>query len=413
MRIEGSASAEIAAPAHRLWSMVTDITRMGEWSPETYTSRWLGAPGPAVGARFQGCNRLTWVGTWCSTATITECEPPRSFAFVIGKNAERPNTQWSYTFEPTGDATTLVTERYRMIREPLPVRAYYRLIHRDRQLARGTAETLRRLKDAAEQPTTRPAAAAAEAATPASRPRRSISAELAGRKVHHPVFARLYGQFSPASETRGTGAHRDSLLAGLTGEVIEVGCGNGLNFAHYPPTVTTVVAVEPERYLRGLAHTAASAPSPTTIRVIDGRAEAIPVPDDSFDAAVVSLILCSVSDPALALAEIHRVLRPGGELRFYEHVQAASDPLLRLQRVAAPLWQTIAGGCRPAHPPCHAPVTRTNVSAMPTPLWSEPPIIGRVRGDRQCGSLRSPTYRRSADSAADPPWTRGTRPSQR
>lgn len=349
MRIEGSASAEIAAPAHRLWSMVTDITRMGEWSPETYTSRWLGAPGPVVGARFQGCNQLTWVGTWCSTATITECDPPRSFAFVIGKDAERPNTEWSYTFEPTGDATTLVTERYRMIREPLAVRGYYRLIQRDRQLAQGTAETLRRLKEAAEHPTPGPLAGAGEAAAAAARtlPRPPALAYLAGRRVHHPLFARLYGRFSPASETKGTGAHRDSLLAGLAGEVIEIGCGNGLNFTHYPPTVTTVVAVEPEPYLRGLAQTAATAPSATTIRVIDGRAEAIPVPDASFDAAVVSLILCSVSDPAAVLAEIYRVLRPGGELRFYEHVQAASDPLRRLQRAAAPLWQTVAGGCRP------------------------------------------------------------------
>jgi rhodanese-related sulfurtransferase len=131
--------------------MVADLTRMGEWSPETFTCRWNGEPGPRVGATFEGCNRLTWVGTWCSQATVTRCEPGRAFMFVVGKDPERPNTEWLFTFEPLAGNTTLVTETYRMIREPPIVRLYYRLIRRRRQLDRGVTTTLERLQRAAER----------------------------------------------------------------------------------------------------------------------------------------------------------------------------------------------------------------------------------------------------------------------
>ena len=114
--------------------------------------------------------------------------------------------------------------------------------------------------------------------------------------------------------------HRRELLADLAGTVLELGAGNGLNFAHYADTVTEVAAVEPEDYLRERAEdTAAGAPVP--IRVVDALADDLPFPDESFDAVVASLVLCSVPDQATALAELRRVLRPAGELRFYEHVR--------------------------------------------------------------------------------------------
>ncbi len=167
------------------------------------------------------------------------------------------------------------------------------------------------------------------------------------RTTRHPFFARLYALVSPVAERSGTALHREQLLFGLTGRVIEVGCGNGLNFAHYPAGVTEIVALEPEPYLRKEAAVAAR-DSARSIKIIEGRAESLPVPDSSFDAAVISLVLCSVDDPSIALAEIHRVLKPGGELRFYEHVAAGdSELLLRLQRLASPMWQRIAGGCHP------------------------------------------------------------------
>lgn len=138
---------------------------------------------------------------------------------------------------------------------------------------------------------------------------------------------------------------RQALLAGLTGEVIEVGAGDGLNFSHYPPTVTHVLAVEPEPHLRRLASEAASL-APVPVEVADGLAERLPCADGSADAVVASLVLCSVADQAAALREIRRVLKPGGRLRFLEHVRADTPGLVRVQRVLdATLWPRLAGGC--------------------------------------------------------------------
>jgi ubiquinone/menaquinone biosynthesis C-methylase UbiE len=132
---------------------------------------------------------------------------------------------------------------------------------------------------------------------------------------------------------------------GLSGRVIEVGAGNGLNFRFYPASVEQVVAVEPEPLLRAKAVEAASAAS-VPITVVDGVASRLPAEDESFDAGVASLMLCSVPDQKRALAEFHRVIRPGGELRFYEHVVSERPGSRRLQRLAdATVWPHVAGGC--------------------------------------------------------------------
>lgn len=165
--------------------------------------------------------------------------------------------------------------------------------------------------------------------------------------MRHPVFARLYHRVSAAAEAAGVAAHRDVLLAGLAGRVIEVGAGNGVNFGHYPRSVTEVVAVEPEEYLRARAREAAR-DAAVPIRVVDAVADALPAADAEFDAAVASLVLCSVPDQARALAELFRAVRPGGELRFYEHVLADSPGLARVQRVVDLVWPTLAAGCHTA-----------------------------------------------------------------
>ena len=163
--------------------------------------------------------------------------------------------------------------------------------------------------------------------------------------VNRPVFARFWLWMTPGMERSALAGHRDALLAGLAGQVIEVGAGNGLNFGHYPPDVTRVVAVEPNPHLRRAAH-AAAARAPVPVEVCPGTADRLPAADVEFDAAVVSLVLCSVPDARAALHELHRVIRPGGELRFLEHVQASTPPLRRVQRALdATVWPMLGGGC--------------------------------------------------------------------
>ena len=167
-----------------------------------------------------------------------------------------------------------------------------------------------------------------------------------GSEVRHPIFARFYNRFAPSAEKVGAAEHRRELLAGLSGRVIEVGAGNGLNFKHYPHAVTEVVAVEPEAYLRARA-TEAAEHAHVPVRVVAGSADALPGEDGEFDAGVASLVLCSVPDPDRALAELRRVIRPGGELRFYEHVRASNPRHARFQDRSTPIWRRVNGGCHP------------------------------------------------------------------
>lgn len=160
----------------------------------------------------------------------------------------------------------------------------------------------------------------------------------------HPVFARFYARASLMME-RGVAGHRDALLDGLSGRVIEVGAGNGMNFAHYPAAVSEVIAVEPEGHLRRIAQdNAAHATVP--IEVVDGLAARLPAEDQSVDAAVASLVLCTVPDLGAALAEMFRVLKSGGQLRFFEHVRADTSVRRRIQRLLdATVWPALVGGC--------------------------------------------------------------------
>jgi ubiquinone/menaquinone biosynthesis C-methylase UbiE len=166
------------------------------------------------------------------------------------------------------------------------------------------------------------------------------------REHEHPVFARLQARLARNADRKGAIEHRRRMLAGLRGRVVEVGAGSGINFAHYPESVTEVVAVEPEPHMRRLAGEAA-ARAPMPVRIVDGTAERLPLEDASMDAGVASGLLCSVGDPAAALAELARVIRPGGELRFNEHVRAARPGLARVQDVADHLWPRVFGGCHP------------------------------------------------------------------
>ncbi|MBA3261794.1 MAG: class I SAM-dependent methyltransferase [Thermoleophilaceae bacterium] len=163
-------------------------------------------------------------------------------------------------------------------------------------------------------------------------------------EVSHPLFARL-AAFIAAREGPVEEDRRRDTLAGLSGRVIEIGSGSGPNFRHYPDPVRELVAVEPEAHLRARAAEAAR-DSGRPIRVVDAVADRLPFEDGAFDAAVAVLVLCSAPSQPAALAELHRVVRPGGELRFYEHVVGTSTRLALLQRVVAPGLAKVFGGCR-------------------------------------------------------------------
>lgn len=168
------------------------------------------------------------------------------------------------------------------------------------------------------------------------------------RDISNPLFVRVYRRNRQTAIKRGENEHRRRVLEGLSGRVVELGAGDGANFALYPPSVTGVIAVEPEPRFRAQAERAARDAS-VSVSVEPGTAERLPLQPESVDAVVASLVLCTVPDQATALEEVLRVLRPGGELRFYEHVHARRGPLRRFLEVAdgTGIWPKIAGGCHP------------------------------------------------------------------
>lgn len=209
------------------------------------------------------------------------------------------------------------------------------------------------------------------------------------RAVEHPLFARVYPAWAVEADKRGQAEHRAELLAGARGRVVEVGAGTGRNFGHYPTTVTEVIAVEPEPRLRRLADAEARAAS-VPVRVLDGVASQLPLEDGSCDVGVASCVLCSVADQDEALRELWRVIRPGGELRFYEHVVSRNRGLARVQRLVDRLfWPRVGGGCHCARD-TPAAIERAGFTIeaacrfrfKPSPLiglWTAPHILGVAR----------------------------------
>lgn len=168
------------------------------------------------------------------------------------------------------------------------------------------------------------------------------------RDISNPFFVRFYRRNRRSAVQRGENEHRRRALEGLSGVVVELGPGDGANFPLYPATVAEIIAIEPEPRFRSQAADVAKQVA-VAIRVEPGSAEALPLEDASVDAVVASLVLCTVPDPAAALAEAHRVIKPGGELRFYEHVHADERPLRTLLEIAdrSRIWPTLGGGCHP------------------------------------------------------------------
>lgn len=165
------------------------------------------------------------------------------------------------------------------------------------------------------------------------------------RSRGHPVFAALYDLILHRAEKKFLASHRAYLAGRAVGRVLDVGSGTGMNFGYYPPG-TEVVGIEPDRHMLKRAQTRAARLGRRVVLLAEA-AEALPFPDASFDVAVATLVFCTIADLDRALAELRRVLRPGGQLRFLEHVRAANARWARFQDFVTPLWKRIGAGCHP------------------------------------------------------------------
>ena len=156
-------------------------------------------------------------------------------------------------------------------------------------------------------------------------------------------MAAFYEELATPLERAGVAAVRARLAGDLTGQVLELGCGTGLNFAHYRADAE-VTAIEPLDEFRSFAAQRADAAA-ARIRVQDGDAQALTFADHSFDAALATLVFCSIPAVAEALQELRRVLRPGAPVRFFEHVRSERALGALLQDVSNPLWRWMMDGC--------------------------------------------------------------------
>jgi SAM-dependent methyltransferase len=157
--------------------------------------------------------------------------------------------------------------------------------------------------------------------------------------------AAIYDPFLWFSEHRGMRARRRRLVAEASGRVLEIGAGTGLNLRHYTDAVEELVLAEPVEQMAGKIDVSVR-DDDLAVSVVQARAEELPFADDAFDTVVSTLVLCTVADPERALAEIRRVLRPGGRLLFLEHVRSDSPRLARWQERLAGPWAAFAEGCR-------------------------------------------------------------------
>jgi SAM-dependent methyltransferase len=181
-------------------------------------------------------------------------------------------------------------------------------------------------------------------AAPGGVHRRRAARRLGAMGLWGQIWAACYDRMMAGPERLAFGAHRRALLAGVEGRVVEIGAGTGANLPFYGPGVTRLALVEPDepmaRRLERRVREAARA-----AEVVRAPAEQLPFGDRSFDVAVATLVLCTVADQPRALAELRRVLRPGGRLIFMEHVRAQEPGLARWQDRLDPLQRRIANGC--------------------------------------------------------------------
>ena len=155
------------------------------------------------------------------------------------------------------------------------------------------------------------------------------------------VFPRAMNRLMDTKQTREA---RARVCASLSGDVVEIGFGTGLNLPHLPPAVTVVRAVDPLERGRDFA-SARIAASPVSVEFVGVDGQSLPLGDDSVDAALSTWTLCSIPDPVAAVRELNRVLRPGGRLHFVEHGCPPDERVLNWQRRLNPIQRRVACGC--------------------------------------------------------------------
>jgi ubiquinone/menaquinone biosynthesis C-methylase UbiE len=162
--------------------------------------------------------------------------------------------------------------------------------------------------------------------------------------IRRRLFAACYDRVSKGSEEAGLREERRKLIADAAGATLEIGAGTGLNLEHYPDAVTRLVLAEPDEHMRRrlARHVAEVRPS---AEIVDAGVERLPFPDGSFDTLVVTFVLCSVLQQGAALAEVTRVLKPGGRLFFLEHVRSDDLKVAKWQDRVTPLYNLV--GCHP------------------------------------------------------------------
>ncbi len=190
------------------------------------------------------------------------------------------------------------------------------------------------------------------------------------------AFSAFYDSLVKGTEEAGLRDMRREVLADASGRTIDIGAGTGANLGLYPPQVTELVLAEPDPHMTKRLR-AKLAESGQDAELVDAPAEKLPFEDSSFDTAVFTLVLCTVPDPAAALEEAARLLRPGGRVLFVEHVRSQDPGLARWQDRLETPWRLFGDGCH-----CNrdtvatieaSPLTLTHVERGELP--KSPPIV--------------------------------------
>lgn len=218
------------------------------------------------------------------------------------------------------------------------------------------------------------------------------------KEFGHRRFAAVWAWMT-AHEGRQQREARRRVMAGIEGRVLEIGFGVGSNWAHLPGTVHQYVGIEPDRYMLERA-TATKGRDAVEGRLVRARGQELPFANDSFDAVFTTLTFCTIEDVPGALAEIRRVLRPGGVFRFWEHVRPEGRVSGRVTDVLAPAWRKVGGGCNPNRRTVQAiEAAGFRITSLHTPNRSPLPMVFGTATADGAGSV--PILERAARGVRD------------